>query len=90
MPLVERKSAPIDDRDAAEVGLVEVCEGGVTYRGDYRVLASGRGRQRYSVTPDKRVIVSYQNRLNGTCIGVTGLEAIASTLLRELVAGSME
>jgi hypothetical protein len=85
MAITYRQGPTQDNRDVAESGLVEIAFAGVTYRGSYSVRAEGNTRKRSTVTPDKRVTVSYQGRDRGTAIGNSGLEVMAATLLQELV-----
>ena len=85
MALTHRKPADSSDLETAESGVVEITQGGVTHRGSYRVRAEGRGRQRYAMTPNKHVTVSYLGHNRGTAIGESGLELITSMLLSELV-----
>ena len=89
MALTHRKSGDWSDPETAERGLVEFTQGGVVHRGSYRVHAEGRGRQRYVMTPNKHVTGSYLGHNRGTTIGESGLEAITSILLRELVHHAM-
>lgn len=89
MPLSQRRSAPHDDQQAAELGVVQITVAGVNYRGTYRVGAEGNGRQRYAVTANKRVTVSYGRAAKATEIGTVGLEQMAATLLQELVSAEL-
>lgn len=85
MAITHRQGPREDDQQVAESGVVEIHLAGVAYRGSYKVRAEGSTRKRFTVTPDKRVTVSYQGKDRGTSIGNSGLEVIAATLLQELV-----
>ncbi len=84
MPITRRIAST--DKETAEGGFVQITRAGVTYSGAYRVHAEGSGRQRYRVTSNKHVTVSYLGKTRGTSIGEGGLDAMVSTLLSELVA----
>ncbi len=85
MSLSNRQGATQDDKQTAERGTVAVTRDGITYQGSYRVLAEGRGRQRYTVTSSKHVTVTYNGHSKGTSVGNSGLEQTACTLLSELI-----
>jgi hypothetical protein len=88
MPITYRQGPTVEERNVVETGVVEIDLAGLTYRGSYMVQAEGSTRKRLTVTPDKRIVVSYRGRHRGTAIGHSGLELMASTLLHELVLDS--
>jgi hypothetical protein len=85
MTITYRHGPTEDNKHVAESGVVEIAVAGVAYRGAYTVQAEGGTRKRFTVTPDKRVTVSYEGRNRSTAIGRNGLESMVATLLQELV-----
>lgn len=85
MAITHRQGPRENNPQVAESGVVEIELSGIAYRGSYSVRAEGATRKRFTVTPDKRVTVSYQGKDRGTSIGNSGLELMATTLLQELV-----
>lgn len=85
MTITYRQGPTEDNRNVAETGVVEIALAGFTYRGSYTVRAEGNTRKRFTITPDKRVIVSFDGRDRGTSIGNSGLDLMSEVLLRELV-----
>ena len=85
MALTIMKASQKFDAHSAQIGDVSTTLDGVRYIGSYRVHADGSGRQRHSVTPDKRVTVVYGDQTKYTSVGLRGLEWTAEILLSELV-----
>lgn len=79
-----RTGSPGRNNQITESGTVEVQIDGETHVGSYVVHAFGRGRQRYRVTPEKGITVSYCGRTKHTTVG-SDLAGVAHVLMVELV-----